>query len=85
MRFDFKAYEKVYPAQAAPQTVDTAVDGFNPTAEKAAEMQRITCRVNRTLSRKKLKSRSLIRQVRRIHLRKENDYGKRKSDLSACQ
>jgi hypothetical protein len=38
MRFDFKAYEKVYPAQAAPQTVDTAVDGFNPTAEKAAEM-----------------------------------------------
>jgi hypothetical protein len=38
MRFDFKAYEKVYPAQAAPQTVDTAVEGFNPTAEKAAEM-----------------------------------------------
>lgn len=37
MRFDFKAYEKVYPAHAAPQAIDTAVDGFNPTAEKVAE------------------------------------------------
>lgn len=37
MRFDYKAYEKVFPPQTAPQTVDTAVEGFNPTAAKAAE------------------------------------------------
>lgn len=38
MRFDFQAYGKVFPSQTVPQTVDTAVEGFNPTAEKAAEM-----------------------------------------------
>lgn len=38
MRFDFEAYGKVFPQQAASPAVETAVDGFNPTAEKAAEM-----------------------------------------------
>lgn len=39
MRFDFEAYGKVFPQQqAASPAVETAVEGFNPTAEKAAEM-----------------------------------------------
>lgn len=38
MRFDFEAYGKVFPQHAASPAVETAVDGFNPTAEKAAEM-----------------------------------------------
>lgn len=38
MRFDFEAYGKVFPQQAASPAVETAVDGFNPTAEKAAAM-----------------------------------------------
>lgn len=38
MRFDFEAYGKVFPQQAASPAVETSVDGFNPTAEKAAEM-----------------------------------------------
>lgn len=38
MRFDFEAYGKVFPQQTASPAVETAVDGFNPTAEKAAEM-----------------------------------------------
>lgn len=38
MRFDFEAYGKVFPQQVASPAVETAVDGFNPTAEKAAAM-----------------------------------------------
>lgn len=38
MRFDFEAYGKVFPQQTASPAVETAVEGFNPTAENAAEM-----------------------------------------------
>lgn len=31
-KFDFDAYEKVFPKQEEPANIDTAVEGFNPTA-----------------------------------------------------
>lgn len=33
MRFDFNAYAEVFPRQEEPAVVETAVDGFNPTAD----------------------------------------------------
>ena len=33
MRFDFNAYAEVFPTQEAPAAVETAVEGFNPTAD----------------------------------------------------
>ncbi len=33
MRFDFNAYAEVFPAQEVPAAVETAVEGFNPTAD----------------------------------------------------
>ena len=36
MKFDFDAYEKVFPAEQPPQTpTDSAVDDYTPTAEEA--------------------------------------------------
>lgn len=36
MNFDYAAYEKVFPAQPAPTvTTDSAVEGYNPTADEA--------------------------------------------------
>lgn len=36
MRFDFDAYEKVFPAEQPPQTpTDSAVDGYTPTDDEA--------------------------------------------------
>lgn len=36
MRFDFDAYEKVFPAEQPPQsTTDSAVEGYTPTADEA--------------------------------------------------
>lgn len=36
MNFDYAAYEKVFPAQPAQTvTTDSAVEGYNPTAEEA--------------------------------------------------
>lgn len=38
MRFDFEAYQKVYPDTSAPAEVDSAVDTFKPTeSEKATD------------------------------------------------
>lgn len=38
MRFNFDAYEKVYPEMPeAPKPIETAVEGFNPTAEHLEE------------------------------------------------
>lgn len=38
MRFNFDAYEKVYPEMPkAPEPIETAVEGFNPTAEHLEE------------------------------------------------
>ncbi len=35
MRFDFDAYEKVFPAEQPPQpTTDSAVDDYTPTADE---------------------------------------------------
>lgn len=34
MRFDFDAYEKVYPKQDPLPEIDTAVEGFTPTADE---------------------------------------------------
>lgn len=33
MRFDFNAYAEVFPAQEVPAAVETAVEGFTPTAD----------------------------------------------------
>lgn len=33
MRFDNEAYEKLYPRQEKPKEVETAVEGFTPSAE----------------------------------------------------
>lgn len=36
MRFDFDAYEKVFPAEQPPQIpTDSAVEGYNPTEDEA--------------------------------------------------
>ena len=35
MRFDLDAYGKVFPAQQPKVTTDSAVDGYNPTADEA--------------------------------------------------
>ena len=35
MKFDLNAYEKVFPAQQPTTTTDSAVDGYNPTADEA--------------------------------------------------
>lgn len=32
-RFDYDAYDKVFPREEEPATVDTAVEGFTPTAD----------------------------------------------------
>lgn len=32
-RFDYDAYDKVFPREEVPATVDTAVEGFTPTAD----------------------------------------------------
>lgn len=38
MRFDFAAYEKVFPeVVSAPQAVESAVDTFTPTSEQAKD------------------------------------------------
>lgn len=38
MRFDFNAYEKVFPeAPEAPSAVDSAVDSFKPTESEKAK------------------------------------------------
>lgn len=34
MRFDFEAYEKVYPPKPEPQPIESAVDTFKPTEEE---------------------------------------------------
>lgn len=35
MRFDLNAYGKVFPAQPPKVTTDSAVEGYNPTADEA--------------------------------------------------
>lgn len=35
MRFDFSAYEAVFPPVAPEINTDSAVEGYNPTAEEA--------------------------------------------------
>ena len=40
MRFDLDAYEKVFPHKEESPAVETAVDGFNPTAEEAAKNEK---------------------------------------------
>ena len=35
MKFDLNAYEKVFPAKQPIVETDTAVDGYNPTADEA--------------------------------------------------
>lgn len=35
MKFDLNAYEKVFPAKQPTITTDSAVDGYNPTADEA--------------------------------------------------
>lgn len=35
MRFDLDAYGKVFPAQQPKVTTDSAVEGYNPTADEA--------------------------------------------------
>lgn len=38
MRFNFEAYEKVYPSNVEPpKTVESAVDTFKPTEEKVKD------------------------------------------------
>lgn len=37
MRFNFEAYEQVYPPKADIPTVESAVDTFKPTEEKAKD------------------------------------------------
>lgn len=32
-RFDFDAYDKVFPREEVPAPIDTAVEGFTPTAD----------------------------------------------------
>lgn len=33
MRFDFNAYAEVFPRQEEPAAIETAVEGFTPTAD----------------------------------------------------
>lgn len=40
MRFDLDAYEKVFPRKEESPAVETAVEGFNPTAEEAAKNEK---------------------------------------------
>ena len=35
MKFDLNAYEKVFPAKQPTITTDSAVEGYNPTADEA--------------------------------------------------
>ena len=37
MKFDLNAYEKVFPAKQPTITTDSAVEGYNPTADEANE------------------------------------------------
>lgn len=37
MRFNFDAYEKVFPTVTQPAQVESAVDTFKPTAEEAKQ------------------------------------------------
>ena len=37
MRFNNEAYEKLYPRQQAVKKVETAVEGFTPSAEEVAK------------------------------------------------
>ena len=36
MKFNYDAYEKVYPRKEAAPVIDSAVDGYTPTADEAA-------------------------------------------------
>lgn len=38
MRFDFDAYEKVYPPKQETQPIESAVDTFKPTEEEIKAM-----------------------------------------------
>lgn len=38
MRFDFDAYEKVYPPKPETQPIESAVDTFKPTEEEIKAM-----------------------------------------------
>ena len=40
MKFDLDAYEKVFPRKEESPAVETAVEGFNPTAEEAAKNEK---------------------------------------------
>lgn len=40
MKFDLNAYEKVFPRTEVSPAVETAVEGFNPTAEEAAKNEK---------------------------------------------
>ena len=37
MRFDAKAYEKLYPRQTKPSEVETAVEGFTPSVKEVED------------------------------------------------